>query len=110
MTIATRLTSAAALAAVTLIAGATAASAGVDPTLNNPADWEGGGTYSCTKVEHADGLQSFTRATGVAFHVVKAGTSVSTVPGGNGSGYDDFTSKKDISYIITCTPNYGGGY
>ena len=43
MTIATRLSSAAALAALALVAGATAASAGVDPTLNNPANWEDGG-------------------------------------------------------------------
>lgn len=108
MTIKTRLSTAAALAALALVAGATAASAGVDPTLNNPSNWEYGGTYSCSKVEYADGLHSFTRSTGVAFYVVKAGTSVVTVPGGYGSGYDEYISKKDISYIITCTPIYGG--
>lgn len=111
MNIATRLTSAAALAGVALIAGAAVASAGpVDPKVNNPSYWEDGGTYSCSKVEYADGLHSFTRSTGVAFYVVKAGTSVVQVPGGYGSGYDEYTSDKDISYIITCVPTYGGGY
>ncbi|WP_377642354.1 hypothetical protein [Oryzobacter terrae] len=109
MTLATRLSSATALAALALVAGAASASAGVDPTLNNPDNWENGGQYVCSKVEYADGLKSFTKASGVAFYVVKAGREVTVTGGGAGSGYDTYTSPKDISFIITCVPS-GGGY
>jgi hypothetical protein len=108
MTLATRLSSAAAFAAIAFVTTAGSASAGVDPALNNPEYWENGGQYECSKVEYADGLKSFTRATGVAFYVIKAGTDVKVVSGGYGSGYDTYTSVKDISYIITCVPTpYG---
>ncbi len=110
MTLATRLSSAAALAALALVAGAASASAaGVDPSLNNPDNWENGGQYECSKVEYSDGLKSFTKASGVAFYVVKAGRDVTVTGGGYGSGYDTYTSSKDISFIITCVPS-GGGY
>jgi hypothetical protein len=105
MTLATRLSSAAALAAVAFVAASGTASAGVDPSLNNPDNWENNGQYECSKVEYADGLKSFTRASGVAFYVVQAGRVVTVVEGGYGSGYDTYTSEKDISFIITCWPS-----
>lgn len=113
MTLATRLSSAAALAALALVIGAAAASAGpVDPLLNNPDYWEDGGAYDCSKVEYADGLKSFDLDPGSGFYVVKAGTVVTVVAMGDGYGYgydDTYTSVKDISYIITCIPTYDGG-
>ncbi len=103
MTLATRLSSATALAALALVAGAASASAGVDPALNNPDYYESPGV-ECTKVEYADGMKSFTVASGATYHV-KAGTRITMVTASQ-YGYT-YTSAKDISFIITCT---GGGY
>ena len=110
MSLTTRLSSAAALATLALVAGAASASAGVNPELNHPDYWEDGGAYDCSKVEYADGLKSFDLGSGSGFYVVKAGTVVTVVAMGDGYEYDDtYTSVKDISYIITCVPTYGGG-
>jgi len=107
MTIATRISAAASLAALALVTGAAAASAGpVDPKVNNPANWEQGGAYHCSKVEYADGLKAFDVATGGGFYVVKAGTGVTVVWMGVYGYGDTYTSDKDISYIITCVPTY----
>lgn len=93
----TRTLATASLAGLAITGLASAASAGVDPALNNPSNWEDGGTYSCSKVEYADGLHHADLPEGAAFLVVKAGTAVTQV-------YYDTHFDKDISYIITCYP------
>lgn len=90
--------------ALALLASPAAAKSPVDPAWNKPATWENG-VYTCTKVELGDGTMSWTVPDGVAFVVVKTGTTYSVVdadPYGTTHWFD-----KDISFVISCTPDGG---
>ncbi|WP_299445114.1 hypothetical protein [uncultured Phycicoccus sp.] len=105
MRLTTRVLAAAAAAAVAGIAVVGPASAGVDPRLNHTSYWENEYGVTCTKVELADGVKSWTIEQGSGFYVFKAGTS-STM---ELMGFEPwvYTSTKSISHVITCNGSYG---
>jgi hypothetical protein len=85
----------AALAVATF--GAAPASAGVDPTLNNPAHYGA----NCTKVEYVDGTKTYFVPANTTVYI-KAGTVV--YPFSGGATGQTVTLPKDISFVITCPP------
>lgn len=88
--------------AFALLASPASAKSPVDPSWNHPDTWENG-AYTCTKVELSDGTKSWTVGDGVAFVVVKSGTSYTVVDADPYDTVHDFD--KDISFVISCTPD-----
>ncbi|MDC7120231.1 hypothetical protein OMK64_01620 [Cellulomonas fimi] len=92
-------------AAFALLASPASAKSPVDPSWNKPDSWESGGVYTCTKEELSDGMTTWTVGDGVAFVVVKTGTTYTVLdsdPYGTEHVFD-----QDISFVISCVPNGG---
>ncbi len=85
-----------AVTGIAMVGLAAPASAGVDPALNNPANYG----PTCTKVEYVDGTKTYTAPAGSTVYI-KAGTVIYQLDGG-----ETITLAKDISFVITCPPVY----
>ncbi|MGW6132547.1 hypothetical protein ACWFNE_21175 [Cellulomonas sp. NPDC055163] len=94
---------AAVLAGTAVLTTLAPASAGTGSNPKDPATWEYGGVYSCSKVTYGPGLRSYTRPSPVAFVVIKNGKDyfVSDLGEAN-EGDSTYTFSKDIRFVITC--------
>lgn len=100
----TRILAATAAAAALTVSATAPAFAAADPKANNPASWEDGGRYDCSKVEFGGDTRTYTVPAGTGFVVIKAGTENYVYPMG-WSAYD-VAVPKGISHVITCVGGY----
>ena len=73
-----------------------------DPSAD-PATYEYGGVYDCSKVNYRHGPKAYTKPDGVAFVVIRTGTTnfVSPLEDSN-DGDRTYTFDKKIRFVITC--------
>jgi hypothetical protein len=96
------------LATVGLAGGLLLASAGAglacppDPTAD-PATWEYGGVYDCSKVTYRHGPRTYTKPSAVAFVVIRTGkTNFVSDLGDANEGDRTYTFDRPIRFVITC--------
>lgn len=94
---------AAALAGVALFASAGPAAACKPDPRDDPATWEYGGVYDCSKATVGRGVRTYTKPSPVAFVVIKTGKTyfVSDLGDAN-EGDRTYTFDKNIRFVITC--------
>ncbi|GEL97497.1 hypothetical protein CTE05_10440 [Cellulomonas terrae] len=94
---------AAALAGAALLASAgPAAACRTDPQAD-PATWEYGGVYDCTKTTVGHGVRTYTKPSPVAFVVIRTGKTyfVSDLGDAN-EGDRTYTFDKPVRFVISC--------